>query len=98
MKEKKLKIVDLADCLGIRHSVISTWKARNTNPPLEYLGQICDFLDVDVYDLLEIEPKQQNEIVKIYNQLTPEDKAIVDIIFNKYRTASGKSSSSGEAM
>lgn len=97
MKEKKLKAVDLAEVLGIRHSVISTWKARNTNPPVEYIGRICDFLDVDVYDLLDIEPREpreQNEIAEIYDRLSAEDRAIVDIIFNKYRNASGKSSES----
>lgn len=97
MKEKKLKIVDLATYLEVSQQVVSSWKNRNVNPPLDYLSKICDFLDTDVYELLDIEPKKQNELVEIYGRLAPEDKAIVDIIFNKYRNT-GKLSSSGEAM
>ena len=91
---------DLAAYLQIQHSTVSSWKNRNTNPPLEYITKICDFLDIELYDLLEIEPrepKEQNEIIEIYGKLSAEDRAIVDIIFNKYRNTSGKSSDS-EAM
>lgn len=43
MKEKKLKSTDLANILNINKTVISAWKSRGTNPPSEYIVQICEF-------------------------------------------------------
>lgn len=83
MEEKNIKSVQLAQKLNINKSVISSWKKRNSNPPIEYTIQICELLNISVYELLGQEPN--NEIERIYKMLSAEDKQIVDIIFNKYR-------------
>ena len=89
LKIKGIKAKDLCDFLNINTSTMTTWKSRGTNPPAEFIGPICEFLDISVYEFLGIE--NPNEIEKLYNQLTPEDKAIVDNIFSRYRNDSPKS-------
>lgn len=84
MKQKGLKQKDLAEYLGINQSVTTNWKQRGNNPPAEYLIRICEFLGCNIYELLGVEEK--NEIIQIYNKLSSEDKAIVDIIFDKYKS------------
>lgn len=49
LETKKLKLSDLANSLGVNKSVVSTWKSRKTNPPVEYMVRICDFLSIS-YD------------------------------------------------
>lgn len=83
MQKKGLKQRDLANYLNINPSVITTWKTRDTNPPTEYIIQICEFLQINLYELFGLENKSEME--HIYNMMTPEDKQIVDIIFNKYK-------------
>lgn len=49
MDAKNLKMSDLAEKLNVNKSVISTWKSRKTNPPIEYMERICEFLGIS-YD------------------------------------------------
>lgn len=84
LSEKCLKQKDLADYLDVNTSVITNWKKRGNNPPAEYIIPICEFLSITAYELLGVE-EHKSEIEKIYNKLTAEDKAIVDIIFDKYK-------------
>lgn len=49
LETKKLKLSDLANSLGVNKSVVSTSKSRKTNPPVEYMVRICDFLSIS-YD------------------------------------------------
>ena len=83
LEEKSLKQSDLAAFLELSTGQITAWKKRGTTPPAEYLINICKFLNISIYDLLGAEPNNQIEI--IYSKLSSEDKAIVDIIFNKYQ-------------
>ena len=85
LETKGLKQKDLADFLGINPSVVNAWKKRGTNPPIEYAIRICSFLNVNIFELLGEESKEQSEIEIIYSKLSPEDKQIVDIIFDKYK-------------
>ena len=91
LEEKNLKQADLARKLNVRTSVIASWKTRGSNPPIEYAAQICEFLDITIYELLDI--KSEKDIDTIYKLLSPEDKAIVDNIFSRYRNQEQKSSS-----
>lgn len=50
--EKQLKTADLARLLNIKQSVLSNWKKRNTNPPIDYTLVICDFLGITVEELI----------------------------------------------
>ena len=90
LEKKNLKQADLARKLDVRTSVIASWKTRGSNPPIEYAAQICEFLDITIYELLDITSK--NDIENIYKLLTPEDKAIVDNIFSRYKNQEQKSS------
>ncbi len=68
IEQKNLKTADLAKKLGIRHSVITNWKKRNTNPPMEYTLHICEFLDISVEELITGETEKD---------LTPEEKQLL---------------------
>ena len=83
LEKKSLKQSDLANFLELSTGQITAWKKRGTTPPAEYLINICKFLDISIYELLGVEPNNQIEV--IYSKLSNEDKAIVDIIFNKYQ-------------
>lgn len=89
MNEKGIKQQELADKLGIRKSVVSSWKTRNTNPPLEYIVQICELIEISPNELLGY---SNNTIEEIYKKLTKEDREIVDNIFSRYSKQEQKSS------
>lgn len=83
MKEKNIKIKDIANLLSINTSVVSTWKKRKTDPPAEYLYRICDFLDVSLEYIYTGKDSHQNEvnlsedekcILTLYNQLNERNK------------------------
>lgn len=85
MDEKGIKQVDIANKLNINKSVIANWKKRKANPPLEYIEDICKILNVSISYIITGKETETNEIERIYNILSNEDKKIVDIIFEKYR-------------
>lgn len=89
MNEKGIKQQELADKLGIRKSVVSSWKTRNTNPPLEYIVQICELIEISPNELLGY---SNNTIEEIYKKLAKEDREIVDNIFSRYSKQEQKSS------
>ena len=91
MNEKSLKYTDLATYLGVGKSVVSAWKTRKTNPPLEYIVQICRFLEVSIYEILDMEP--QSEIEQLYKKCSADDKAIIDNILSRYKSQEQPSSS-----
>lgn len=93
LEKKSLKQSDLASFLNLSTGQITAWKKRGTTPPAEYLINICKFLDISIYELLDAEPSSQIEA--IYSKLTTEDKAIVDIIFNKYQEQKSSNSMIG---
>ena len=81
MNTKNIKSVDLARKLGVRSSVISSWKTRKTNPPSEYLLSICELLDVSVYELLggenDTRPDEEQILLNSYRGCSPEDRQII---------------------
>ncbi|MGN0710163.1 MAG: helix-turn-helix domain-containing protein [Anaerovoracaceae bacterium] len=93
MESKSLKSADLARVLEIRSSVISTWKSRGTNPPVEYTVRICEFLGVSLeYYLTGIEKQSTSiddlSICEKYQALRKEDQEEVNAIINmKYNRA-----------
>lgn len=52
MTSKNIKSSDLAKKLNINKSIISAWKNRGTNPPMEYAVQICELLDISINFLI----------------------------------------------
>lgn len=59
------KASDLCVLLGIGTSTMSTWKKRETDPPLKYVPQICEFLNVSMEYLLTGDEK--NTVAQIGN-------------------------------
>ena len=84
IKEKGLKQSDLARLLDVSTGQITMWKQRNKTPPAEYLPQICEFLGISILDLFDI-PYQKSEVEILYSRLSKDDKAVVDLILNKYK-------------
>lgn len=82
LEEKGIKQQDLANKLNISKSVVSNWKTRGTNPPIEYIVQICELIDMTPNELFGV---HRNEIEELYNKLNETDKQIVDLIFDKYK-------------
>ncbi len=85
LEEKNLKQSAFAEFLGLSTGQITAWKKRGTTPPAEYLIDICKFLDISIYQLLGVENENESELEQIYKKLQPDEKKIVDIIFDKYR-------------
>lgn len=81
MNEKGIKAVQLADKLGITQSVITNWKKRNTNPPIEYTINICELLGVSVYTLLGVEKKELNtkeeELLEYFRKCNTDNQKII---------------------
>lgn len=48
LEENNIKEARLAEYLGINKSVVYAWRRRETNPPVEYIEQICTLLDVSI--------------------------------------------------
>lgn len=81
MNEKGIKAINLAEKLGINKSVISTWKKRGNNPPSEYLIQICELLEVDIYTLLGTDKKkiskEEQELLEYFRKCNPGNKQVI---------------------
>lgn len=52
LAENKKKNKDLAEKLSVADSTVSNWVTNNSQPSLETLFEIADFLKVDVRTLL----------------------------------------------
>lgn len=94
MQEKGIKASELAAGLNINRSVISAWKKRGTNPPAEYLVQICKLLDITIYELLNIDSEFTNEerqIINAYRKLDKDSKEAFKTLLH-VRNNTGKSS------
>lgn len=78
MDEKNKRAVDLCRILDVGTSTMTTWKKRNTDPPAKYLAQICEFLEISINELLEIEDNSQDEdekeLLKYFNMLPEKEK------------------------
>lgn len=68
MDEKQIKSSDLARCLGINKTVVSSWRSRQKNPPSEYLVQICVLLRVSLC-LLVTGEESDNDLSEMEERL-----------------------------
>lgn len=48
LEEKNIKMSQLANHLGLNRSIISAWKIRQTEPPIQYTVQICNLLGISI--------------------------------------------------
>lgn len=75
MEQENIKNADLAKHLNVKNNVITNWKTRGTEPPIKYLVPICELLNITIYELLEIENK--NDIQAAYDVADPGTQAAV---------------------
>lgn len=98
MEQKKIKSVDIAKHLEINKTVVSAWKKRGTNPPTEYIVQICKLLGVSVYYLLtgkecEELTEEEQKLVEAYRLADPAVQSFINKALDIEPDASmGKSS------
>lgn len=84
MEIKQIKPINLANTLGISKSVVSTWKSRGTNPPIEYTERICELLGVTIeYFITGKEENktytdEEKELIKNYRELSEKNKGKVE--------------------
>lgn len=71
LEEKNIKESKLAEYLGINKSVVYAWRRRETNPPVEYLEQICTLLNVSIEWLVTGKEKPNT------NNLTENEKELL---------------------
>lgn len=83
MNKKGIKAVQLADKLNISQSVISNWRKRNTNPPIEHIINICEVLEISIYELLGVDDKKltnkEELLLKYFRKCNPGNQ---DVILN----------------
>ena len=91
MENKNIKMADLSRELNIGRSVVTNWKMRGTNPPIDKIIQICQFIDEDVIYILtgeksinieKLTPEEQN-IIEMYNQLTEKNKGKTEMFIEQ---------------
>lgn len=71
MEEKHLKQADLARKLNLKTGAVANWKVRGTTPPMEYAANICEFLGISLYELLDIEDCEDKKITDAYYAASP---------------------------
>lgn len=81
MNQKSIKASELAEELKINRSVISAWKKRGTNPPSEYLVQICKLLNISISELLGADEEglnqEERKLIEYYRRCSQGNKAII---------------------
>lgn len=97
MSEKNVKMVDLAKKLDVNKTVISAWKNRGTNPPVEYIVQICELLEVSIEKLITGKEskeltEEEREVIESYRAATPAMQAAARKLLDLPETKPEKSS------
>lgn len=79
LEEKGIKASEIAKSLNVNNSIISAWKTRGTNPPIEYTVQICKLLGISIEyyitgkDSNELSDEEQ-ELLNFYRQLPEKEQ------------------------
>ena len=70
MQDKQLKASDMAKYIGTKPQIVSAWKSRQTNPPVQYIKPIADFLNVSTEYILtgrdENFSQEERDIISAY--------------------------------
>ena len=85
MSEKKLKQKDLAEYTGISTSAVSDWRKKGTNPSVDKIIKICEFLNVSSHYLLTGEDTDNfidKKVLSAFHQLNEDNQ---DIIIGKIK-------------
>lgn len=76
MEQRNVKMADLARVLDINKTVVSAWKKRGTNPPIEFTVQICELLDISIEYYITGKKKvdltlEEQQILESYRHADP---------------------------
>ena len=83
LKAKGWTIYELAKNAGVTNSTIYHWRDRKTLPSLELLDAVCYAFGISVVDFLLGDDgllaltEEQNELMKLWNNLTREKKSAI---------------------
>lgn len=73
LNQKDKRAYELCEKLGVRTSTMSTWKARQNDPPARYMKTIADFLGVSLDYLLT------GEEAPVRKTTTPEEDELLEL-------------------
>lgn len=99
INQKNIKLTDLARILNVNKTVISAWKNRGTNPPVEYTVQICELLGISIeYYLTGNETgdytSEEKQIINAYRQADPAiqtaTKKLLDVEIEQERLSNSR--------
>ena len=89
LKEINMKPKTLADKLGVKQQIISNWEKRGTNPPIEFVPQICQALNISWEYLITGKekravplPEDEAELLNNYRKLDQRDQKEIQAIIN----------------
>lgn len=88
LDEKKLKNADVSRATGISNMTLSDWKRGVSQPKMDKMQKIADYLGVSVDYLMTGEDKENKmpifeyssdimELIKLYSQLNKEQKSAI---------------------
>ena len=73
MDSKGLKPADLCKIIGVSTAQTTSWKKRNTDPPVKYLTKICSFLNVSLEYLItgneKMNTDNERQMLELFSQL-----------------------------
>lgn len=84
--QKKLKVEDVARFCDKAKGYIRTLESGARMPSLVLLIQLCKCLQTTPDYLLGYYKKEHSEILTCINQLTPEEKKIINVLLERFIT------------
>lgn len=91
IRKHNITKTELARQIEISEGTIRQWY-NGKMPTIDKIIKLSKYFNISIDELVGIDNITKNDIQHIYNKLTPEDKAIVDNIFNRYRNNGNLSS------
>lgn len=88
--DHKLKRKEVADLIGVDRSTVSNWCNGNRSPDIKYLKPLCALLDLNIYEILDIEPKEfvltplEEKLIKTYRIITKKQQLSVLDMLNTF--------------
>lgn len=84
LKERHITKTELSRQINVSEGTIRQWY-NGKMPTLDKVIKISQYFTISIDELVGNQNFQNDNISLIYKMLQPEDKQIVDIIFNKYK-------------
>lgn len=84
IQKNNITKTELARQIDVSEGTIRQWY-NGKMPTLDKIIKLSNYFTISIDDLVGNQITREDNISAIYNKLNPEDKQIVDIIFNKYK-------------